>query len=339
MAATFASEQDEMKHNIDKFKIEDSEMVNYTSNSQHIGKEPNVKAAQIFPDSSSTCPPCLPVSKGSIKKMAQTRFVNSSPRSYRLMPASVESSDMTSFVEKSSHSHVFPRFFLDVAELWKISKRSELECNFTLAKSEKIVNSNDCIYEAKHKSPICHSSVEQHCLQNSQKRKFGEDRVDFREEISSATLGRHLQADFKRFFDSQELRESHPMGIAGFMKPKIRNAKLFYRHSAHIPMNRHALFSNLKKQRDAEMQSQYSLTPLVKRLSVSGLDETEERISCKNNINMFSPENNGVEVRELNPSPTKRSQFSAKRPSSNQKLGNDEPLQKKANCINTNDPV
>lgn len=55
--------------------------------------------------------PCLPVSKGSIKKMAQTRFVNSSPQSYRLMPASIESSDMTSFVEKSPHKSVSSFFF------------------------------------------------------------------------------------------------------------------------------------------------------------------------------------------------------------------------------------
>lgn len=80
--------------------------------------------------------PWLPVSKGDIKKTAQTRFVNSSPKSYRLMPSSIESSqfDRTSFVEKASHKFLLPvNYFLDIAKLWAISNRSELECRYVRA--------------------------------------------------------------------------------------------------------------------------------------------------------------------------------------------------------------
>nr|XP_039260626.1 uncharacterized protein LOC120336909 [Styela clava] len=339
MAMTFASSHHEI-NKAEKIKDGYNKMPVNDSCSRHNDDTLDIKTNKMFPDNGNTCPPCLPVSKGCIKKTAQTRFVNSSPRSYRLMPASVESSDMTSFVEKSSHSHVFPRFFLDVAELWELSKRSELECNFTLARSEKISGSNECINEAKHKSPICHSSIKP-CLRKSRKIQcLEEDKVDFTEEISTATLGRSLVADCKKFFESQELKESHPMGIAGFMKPNSKNTKEYYRHNAYIPMNRHKLFCNMKSQNDSEIQSQYALTPLVKRLSVSGLEDKEKNNSRDGLLHTRRRSFCNSSAGDSSQSPTKRAQSSGKRPSSSPKVEhNDEPLQKKANCINTNDPI
>ena len=103
----------------------------------------------------------LPAAKGDIKKLAQTRFVNSSPNSYRLMPASVESSesDKTSFVEKSSHKFLLPvSYFLEVAKLWAISNRSELECQFTLAKTDNTTQkyAEAALTENCKRRPICH---------------------------------------------------------------------------------------------------------------------------------------------------------------------------------------
>lgn len=107
----------------------------------------------------------LPVSTGDIKKTAQTRFVNSSPKSYRLMPASVESSeaDRTSFVEKSSHKFLLPvSYFLEVAKLWALSNRSELECQFTQAKTEgqlKPTSSKKEQSDSDDCRPICHAKA------------------------------------------------------------------------------------------------------------------------------------------------------------------------------------
>jgi len=110
--------------------------------------------------------PWLPVSKGSIKKTAQTRFVNSSPQSYKLMPASAESSesDRTSFVEKSSHKFVLPvSYFLEIAKLWAISNRSELECQFTIAKTdqspEPIASAQAQALYKDSQRPICHEKA------------------------------------------------------------------------------------------------------------------------------------------------------------------------------------
>ena len=105
--------------------------------------------------------PWLPISKGNIKKFAQTRFVNSSPNSYRLMPASVETSnrDKTSFVEKSSHKSFTPvSYFLEVAKLWALSNRSELECTFTLANTEdlKTTSAIELVSKNDRRRPICH---------------------------------------------------------------------------------------------------------------------------------------------------------------------------------------
>lgn len=100
--------------------------------------------SQARPESvpSSVCnPPWLPASKGDIKKYPKTLFANSSPISYKAMPASVESSDTdkTSFVEKSFiHKIVFPvSYYLEVAKFWALSNRSELECRFTVAQSSE----------------------------------------------------------------------------------------------------------------------------------------------------------------------------------------------------------
>ncbi|XP_076812289.1 uncharacterized protein LOC143459161 isoform X1 [Clavelina lepadiformis] len=109
--------------------------------------------------------PWNPVSKGDIKKLAQTRFVNSSPKSYRLMPASVESSnaDKTSFVEKASHKYLLPvSYFLEVANLWALSNRSELECRFTFANTEddqnSIMSAQNVLVVDKRR-PICHTQA------------------------------------------------------------------------------------------------------------------------------------------------------------------------------------
>ena len=104
----------------------------------------------------------LPVSKGDIQKLADTRFVNSSPNSYRLMPASVESSesDKTSFVEKSSHKFLLPvSYFIEVAKLWALSNRSELECTFTLAKTDDVDSGSNLtsLSENSKRRPICHA--------------------------------------------------------------------------------------------------------------------------------------------------------------------------------------
>nr|CAB3262906.1 uncharacterized protein LOC100184970 [Phallusia mammillata] len=107
----------------------------------------------------------LPVSKGDIKKTAQTRFVNSSPKSYRLMPASVESSeaDKTSFVEKSSHKFLLPvSYFLEVAKLWALSNRSELECQFTQAKTDSQFEPTSSTKDdpnEESRRPICHAKA------------------------------------------------------------------------------------------------------------------------------------------------------------------------------------
>uniref|UniRef100_F6SGY0 Uncharacterized protein n=1 Tax=Ciona intestinalis TaxID=7719 RepID=F6SGY0_CIOIN len=109
--------------------------------------------------------PFLPVSKGNIKKLAQTRFVNSSPKSYRLMPASVESSesDRTSFVEKTSHKFFLPvTYFLEIAKLWEVSNRSELECHFTIANNKEEFKTTGSVLHDEHTSqhkqrPICHA--------------------------------------------------------------------------------------------------------------------------------------------------------------------------------------
>ena len=120
----------------------------------------DTKSSNVPTFSSDVTYSWLPASKGDIKKLAQTRFVNSSPNSYRLMPASVESSelDKTSFVEKSSHKFVLPvSYFLEVAKLWELSNRSELECQFTLAKTDdEDQTSISALAENSKKRPICH---------------------------------------------------------------------------------------------------------------------------------------------------------------------------------------
>lgn len=133
----------------------------------------DVPANHLVVKSSSqiTHHPWLPISKGNIKKFAQTRFVNSSPKSYRLMPASVETSDLdkTSFIEKSSHKSLMPvNYFLEVAKLWALSNRSELECTFTLANTESLIDTSavKLVSENDRKRPICHTKQN---FQNSAK--------------------------------------------------------------------------------------------------------------------------------------------------------------------------
>ena len=134
------------------------------SHFSNISGEHLIVSSGTFSLTSAVYSPWLPISKGNIKKLAQTRFVNSSPNSYRLMPASAEASesDRTSFVEKSSHKFSLPvSYFLEVAKLWALSNQSELECTFTQAKTDDLnaISALKALADNEKKRPICHSKA------------------------------------------------------------------------------------------------------------------------------------------------------------------------------------
>ena len=87
-----------------------------------------------FSDIIST-PPLCAVSHGSIKRPPKTIFSNSSPMSYKTLPAFSESVnfDKTSFVEKSFITKPPANYHLEVATLFALSNKSELECTYTNA--------------------------------------------------------------------------------------------------------------------------------------------------------------------------------------------------------------
>ena len=124
-------------------------------------------AHQVLPNATlnlteSVCnPPWLTASNGDIIKSALTLFSNSSQISYRAMPASVESCvlDKTSFVEKYFiHKIVFPvSYYIEVAKLWALSNRSELECRYTQANSGSREPQELAVVQKRlYKRPISH---------------------------------------------------------------------------------------------------------------------------------------------------------------------------------------
>lgn len=282
------------------------------SGSHH--KLTNSIAPLAFPQSRNYHFPCLPVSKGSIKKPAETRFVNSSPRSYRLMPASVESSDTTSFVEKSSYpNHTPMKVMLDVAELWKLSKRSELECNFTLAESKLLLDTDHYIKEATRRSPICHPTI----LPNHVHKKQHNGRKWNNSEHSAANTasGRRLFAFVKIFFGTKELDDRDPIDAAETLKQELDSGVILTMNFLK-KMQVHSANANWMTI-DKTTPGNFSLAPLVKRLSVSGHGEEED--SDKKNV-----ENNRN---------CEKQQTSTKRPNSSHEIDWDEaPVNKRALC-------
>lgn len=224
-----------------------------------------------FLQSNGNQSPCLPVSKGSIKKPAETRFVNSSPRSYRLMPASVESSDMTSFVEKSSHPNQTPmKVMLEVAELWKLSKRSELECNFTLAKSKLLFDTDYYIEEASRRSPICHPAIIPCPVIKRVKRQ----KWNVVDDIKFSRTRRERSASVKTIF---KLQDRFPLGAAGIIRRQVDEGDTLMKN----------FFDKMRDTDNDTIDSNpgnISLAPLVKRLSVSGLCDNEAgfKENCSN---------------------------------------------------------
>lgn len=280
-----------------------------------------------FPQSVNSHSPCLPVSKGYIKKTAQTRFVNSSPRSYRLMPASVESSDRTSFVEKSSHSNCTPmKFMLEVAELWEVSKRSELECNFTLAKSKANFGSDRYIEEAMTRSPICHSEILPTKIHKRKKRRHRN--ADVTESFARVGMGRKLMATVKSFFGIQELKDQFPHGIAGIINQEFCGQAgdlwlLNFVEGAQESSNQ----SDNSDDADGACVPNCNLTPLVKRLSVSGFDENDSQEKTVSSISLKHKIESGASGKAQTP---------IKRPNSSPITGCDEePVQKRAFCNNS----
>lgn len=265
-----------------------------------------------FPQSKSYHLPCLPVSKGSIKKPAETRFVNSSPRSYRLMPASVESSDTTSFVEKSSHpKHTPMKVMLEVAELWQLSKRSELECNFTLAKSnELLLDTDHYIEEATKRSPICHPII----LPNHVRKKQRKGRKqDDSEHSTNTASGRRLFAFVKIFFGTKDLDSHDPIGAAETLKQQLDSGVILTMNFLK-EMQVHSAKADWMTI-DKAKSDNFSLAPLVKRLSVSGHSEEEE-------MEKQTVEHNGN---------CEKPQTSTKRPNSSPDMDYDEaPVNKRA---------
>lgn len=143
------------------------------------------------------------------------------------MPASAESSDMTSFVEKSPYRHVLPaNFMLQVAELWMLSKHHELECVFTFANSTKDSWTESAVDETKHRSPICHPSIVPayvHWRDSTANRDSSNESVsssddgEFKLPSSNIRLDKDLLKHVEKFLKSHTLREpqSVPVGIAG----------------------------------------------------------------------------------------------------------------------------
>lgn len=225
-----------------------------------------------FPQSKSYRFPCPPVSKGSIKKPAETRSVNSSPRSYRLMPASVESSDRTSFVEKSSHpNHTPMKVMLEVAELWKLSKRSELECNFTLAKSKLLLDADHYIKEATKRSPICHPTI---LPSHVRKKQHKGRKWDNSEHSANTASGRRLFAFVKTFIGTKDLDDSDPIGAAETLKEELDSGVVLTMNFLK-EMRVHSAKASWMTI-DKTKPGNFSLAPLVKRLSVSGRSEEED---------------------------------------------------------------
>ena len=87
-------------------------------------------------------PPLCAVSHGSIKRPPKTNFSNSSPMSYKTSPAYTEfvNYDKTSFVEKSFITKPPANYHIEVATLFGLSNKSELECKFTNAPTNKTSN-------------------------------------------------------------------------------------------------------------------------------------------------------------------------------------------------------
>ena len=92
-------------------------------------------------------PPLCAVSHGSIKRPPKTNFSNSSPMSYKTSPAFSKfvNFDKTSFVEKSFITKPPANYHIEVATLFALSNKSELECKYTNApmnKTSSIIKNN-----------------------------------------------------------------------------------------------------------------------------------------------------------------------------------------------------